>query len=84
MKKLVTFLGLGLIISTLAFANGKEFTWHDMEVKYPQFYEKVLEQYDAERLEDLYKICSYAEEHDCSDKLTWDCIKKLLDNPTEL
>jgi hypothetical protein len=55
-----------------------------METKYGNFYEKVLDEYEygADRLPDLFNICKCAEDHGY--KLTWEVIKNLLDNPTEL
>lgn len=82
MKKLITILGLILIFSAPIFANKSEFTWSDMEVKYSEYYEKVLNEYGADRLENLFVICKYAEDNGC--KLSWEVIKNLLDNPTEL
>lgn len=84
MKKLITILGLILIFSAPIFANKSEFTWSDMEVKYSEYYEKVLNEYGADRLENLFVICKFAEDNGCADKLTWEKIKNLLDNPTEL
>lgn len=84
MKKLITILSLVLIFSAPIFANKSEFTLSDMEVKYSNFYEKVLDEYGADRLENLFVICKYAEDNGCADKLTWVVIKNLLDNPTEL
>ena len=71
-----------LIFSAPIFADTSEFTFHDMEIKYSEYYEKVLDEYGADRLENLFVICKYAEDHGC--KLTWEVIKNLLDNPTEL
>jgi len=82
MKKLITILSLVLIFSASIFANKSEFTWSDMEVKYSEYYEKVLDEYGAGYLENLFVICKYAEDN--SYKLTWKVIKNLLDNPTEL
>lgn len=80
MKKI--FLVAGLLACTFMLFANVEFTWHDMETKYADFYEKVLEDYSEERLQDLFNICSCAEKYNC--KLTWETVKKLLDNPTEL
>lgn len=63
MKKLITILSLVLIFSAPIFANKSEFTWSDMEVKYSNFYEKVLDEYGADRLENLFVICKYAEDN---------------------
>lgn len=82
MRKLITILSLILIFSAPIFADTSEFTWSDMEAKYGDFYEKVLNEYGADRLENLFNICKCAEDHGY--KLTWEVIKNLLDNPTEL
>ena len=84
MKKFVAILIFGLIFSTRMFASEKEFTWHDMEVKYYDLYQKVLENYDYEHLEYLFNICNYVENLDEKVELTWSAVKSLLDNPTEL
>jgi hypothetical protein len=82
MKKLITILSLILILSAPIFANKSEFTWSDMEVKYSEYYEKVLDEYGADHLENLFVICKYAEDNNY--KLSWEVIKNLLDNQTEL
>lgn len=84
MRKLITILSLILIFSAPIFADTSEFTWSDMEIKYGDFYEKVLDEYGVDRLPDLFNICKCAEDYGCTDKLTWEVIKNLLDNPTEL
>lgn len=71
MKKLITILGLGLIISTHIFA-----------MTYDELYFRVVANYSEDRISDFNNIWNYAEKHDI--ELTWEQVKFCLDNPTEL
>lgn len=82
MKKLLTLLICGLIFSTHIFAatqveSDKEAT------TYEELYYNVVLYYGEERVQDLNNIWKYAAEHGV-DTITWEQVKNLLDNPTEL